>query len=157
MVGEEKKYDEKTGIIVWDIPYTSGQLEAVGLSEDDKALCRYAIVSSKQPYALTVEVEKKTIKKENGIAQLKVHVVDKEGIPVMLSDNEVTCSITGPAILLGLEAGNNKDMTDYTDSKQRVFQGKILAYIQATGKAGLVTVKFTSPWLEPIETTLEVK
>ena len=84
-------------------------------------------------------------------------MVDEEGFPVMLSDNEVTCSITGPAILLGLEAGNNGDMTDYTDTKQRVFQGKISAYLQATGKTGLVTVKFTSPWLKPIETTLEVE
>ena len=157
VVGEEKKYDEKTGIIVWDVPYKSGKLEAIGFSEDDKELSSYAIVSSKQPYALTVEVEKKTIKKDKGVAQLKVQVVDEEGFPVMLSDNEVTCSITGPAILLGLEAGNNSDMTDYTDTKQRVFQGKISAYLQATGKTGLVTVKFTSPWLKPIETTLEVE
>jgi hypothetical protein len=75
----------------------------------------------------------------------------------MHSDDEVTCSISGPGKLLGLEAGNNSDMTDYTDNKQRVFHGKILAYIQATGKTGTINVEFTSPWLKPMSVTLEVK
>src|SRR5690606_10610061 len=131
----------------WDIPFKSGKLEAVGLSNDDKEISRYAIVTSKQPYELAVKVENNIINKDKGVAQLIIQVIDENGVPVMLSDNEVTCSITGPAILLGLEAGNNTDMTDYTDNKQRVFHGKISAYIQATGEIGLVKVKFTSPWL----------
>ena len=48
-------------------------------------------------------------------------------------------------------------MTDYTDNIQRVLHGHILAYIEATGTAGTVTVKFTSPWLKPVETTITVK
>ncbi|WP_339884089.1 sugar-binding domain-containing protein [Polaribacter vadi] len=157
IVGDEKKYNEKKGIIFWDIPFKSGILEAVGLSNDGKAISRHAIVSSKQPNGLTIKVENSIINKDKGVAQLIIQVIDENGVPIMLSDNEVTCSITGPAILLGLEAGNNTDMTDYTDNKQRVFHGKISAYIQATGKTGLVDVKFTSPWLKSIETTLEVK
>ena len=157
IVGEEKKYNEKNGIIYWDIPFKSGKLEAVGLSDDGKEISRHAIVSSKEPNSLTVKVENNIINKDKGVAQLIIQVIDENGVPVMLSDNEVTCSITGPAILLGLEAGNNADMTDYTDNKQRVFHGKISAYIQATGKTGLVEVNFTSPWLKSIETTLEVK
>ncbi|SFZ94072.1 protein of unknown function [Flaviramulus basaltis] len=157
IVGEEKEYNEKNGIIYWDIPFKSGKLEAVGLTNDDKEISRHAIVSSKQPYELTVKVENNTINKDKGVAQLIIQVIDENGAPVMLSDNEVTCSITGPAVLLGLESGNNTDMTDYTDNKQRGFHGKISAYIQATGKMGLVEVKFTSPWLKSIKTALEVK
>ncbi len=157
LVGEEKNYNEKTGIVYWDIPFKPGKLEAVGLSDDGKELSRYAIVSSKQPYALTVKVENNILNKDKGVAQLRVQVIDENGVPVMLSDNDVTCSITGPAILLGLEAGNNEDMTDYTNNKQRVFHGKISAYIQAIGKTGIVKVKFTSPWLKPIEAVLELK
>ena len=91
------------------------------------------------------------------MAQVLLQVVDENGVPVMLSDNEVTCTVSGPGKLLGLEAGNNSDMTDYTDNIQRVLHGHILAYIEATGTAGTVTVKFTSPWLKPVETTITVK
>ena len=48
-------------------------------------------------------------------------------------------------------------MTDYTDNVHRVFHGRILAYIQSTGDAGVVNVKFTSPWLKSAEVSFEVK
>lgn len=157
IVGTEKPYDEKTGIIFWDIPFKSGKLEAVGLDKNNNIVSRYAITASKQPKAITVSVENKVINKDKGVVQLMVQVVDENGVPVTLSDNEITCTISGPATLLGLEAGNNSDMTDYTDNVQRVFHGKISAYIQAKNEAGTVTVKFTSPWLKTTEITLEVK
>lgn len=157
IIGEEKKYNSETGIISWDIPYQLGKLEAIGINDDGREVSRYTISSSKRPYALTVKVEENIINKDKGVVQLMVEVVDENGVPVMHSDDEITCSISGPGKLLGLEAGNNSDMTDYTDNKQRVFHGKILAYIQATGKTGTINVEFTSPWLKPMGVTLEVK
>jgi len=157
VVGEAKAYDEKTGIIYWDIPFASGKLEAVGLSKDDKEVSRYAISTTQQPVELTIADKNITITKDKGVAKIMVQVKDQNGLPVMLSDNEVTCTISGPGVLLGLEAGNNSDMTDYTDNIQRVFHGHIAAYIQATGEAQPIKVTFTSQWLKPIEVTINVK
>lgn len=155
--GPAKDYDDHTGIIFWDIPYQDGKLEVVGLDKNNHEVARYAIQSSKQPYALTISSAGKEISKDRGLAQVVVQVVDEDGIPVMLSDNEVTCHLAGPAKLLGLEASNNEDMSDYTDQVHRVYHGRILAYIQATGEEGQVKVRFTSPWLKPVETTIDVK
>jgi hypothetical protein len=83
-----------------------------------------------------------------------VQVVDAEGIPVMLSDDEITCTVEGPAKLLGLEAGNNRDMGDYTDNVQRAYHGHLLAYIQTTGEKGTVKISFTAPWLKAAELTI---
>ena len=157
VVGEAKAYDEKTGIIYWDIPFASGKLEAIGLSKDDKEVSRYAISTTQQPVELTIADKNITITKDKGVAKIMVQVKDQNGLPVMLSDNEVTCTISGPGVLLGLEAGNNSDMTDYTDNVQRVFHGHIAAYIQATGEAQPIKVTFTSQWLKPVEVTINVK
>jgi beta-galactosidase len=157
VVGEAKAYDEKTGIIYWDIPFTSGKLEAIGLSKDDKEVSRYAISTTQQPVELTIADKNITISKDKGVAKIMVQVKDQNGLPVMLSDNEVTCTISGPGVLLGLEAGNNSDMTDYTDNVQRVYHGHIAAYIQATGEAQPIKVTFTSQWLKPVEVTINVK
>lgn len=157
IVGETKDYDDNTGIIYWDIPYQAGKLEAVGLDKNGSEVSRYAIQSSNQPYALTIQQSETSISKDKGLAQIVVQVVDEHGIPVMLSDNEITCQISGPAKLLGLEASNNEDMSDYTDNKQRVFHGHILAYIQANGTEGQIRVRFTSPWLKPVETVINIK
>lgn len=157
IVGEEKKYDEKTGIVYWDVPFKSGKLEVIGLSNDDKIVSRYSILSSHQPYALVINDENLTIEKQKGVARIVVQVVDEKGFPVMLSDNEITCTVSGSAVLLGLEAGNNSDMTDYTDSIQRVFHGHLVAYVQATGENEPITVKFKSNWLKPAEVSVKVK
>ena len=157
VVGQEKNYDEKTGIIYWDIPYVSGKLEAIGLSNDNKIVSRYSIVSSQQPYALVVNEKNITVNKDNGVAKVIVQVLDEKGLPVILSDNEITCTISGSGTLLGLEAGNNTDMGDYTDNVQRAFHGHLVAYVQADGGNEPITVKFTSTWLKSAEVTIQVK
>ncbi|PJJ07312.1 beta-galactosidase/beta-glucuronidase [Flavobacterium sp. 1] len=156
VVGEEKNYDEKTGVIYWDIPFAPGKLEAIGLSNDNKIESRYSIVSSQQPYALVINDKNITVNKD-GVAKVIVQVLDEKGLPVMLSDNEITCTISGSGTLLGLEAGNNSDMGDYTDNVQRAFHGHLVAYIQATEGSEPIKVKFTSTWLKPTEVSIQVK
>ncbi len=147
-VGATKDYDDTTGVIWWDVPYASGTLKVVGMDATGNRISGYTIRSSERPYALTATVDSSGAAKDNGLAQIIVQVVDENGIPVMLSDDEVTCAIDGPAKLQGLEAGNNSDMGNYRDNVQRVFHGRLLAYIQPTGGVGTITVKFTAPWLK---------
>ena len=157
-VGEAKPYDEKIGIMYWDIPFAAGKLEVIGLNNDNKEVSRYVITSTQQPTELTIADTNITIAKDKGVAKIMVQVKDQNGLPVMLSDNEVTCTITGPGTLLGLEAGNNSDMTDYTDNIQRVYHGHIAAYIQSNGNSSEpIKVTFTSQWLKPVEVTINVK
>jgi len=155
-VGEIKEYDTATGIIYWDIPYQKGKLEVIGLDQDNNETSRYSILSSEAPSALTIVAGEKEIQKDKGLAQIVIQVVDKNGVPVMISDNEITCRIIGPGKLLGLEASNNQDMGDYTDNKQRAYHGRLLAYVQTTGKQGELKVLFSSPWLKSVEATLKV-
>lgn len=157
LVGEVKDYDDNTGIIYWDIPYAAGRLEVVGLDKQGKEISRDAIQSSKQPYALKVVSVDASISKDRGLAEVILQVVDQNGVPVLISDNEVTCHVAGPGRLLGLEASNNSDMGDYTDNVQRVFHGHLLAYIQATGANGEINIKFSSPWLKGAQTKIITK
>jgi hypothetical protein len=154
-VGGTKDYDDSTGVIWWDIPYAAGTLEVVGMDVAGNKTCSYAIRSSERPHALTAAVEDNSIVNGRGLVQISVQVVDEQGIPVMLAADEVTCTIEGSAKLLGLEASNNQDMTNYRDNVHRVYNGRILAYVQATGEPGDITVKFTAPWLKPVEVKIK--
>ena len=156
IIGEEKLYDSKTGIISWEIPFQPGKLEAVGINNLNQEISRYSITTSDRPYALKVVNKNNVVSSDKGVTQIMIEVVDQNGIPVVMADNEITCKISGPAKLLGLEAGNNSDMTDYNDNKQRVYRGKISAFIQATGKNHPIKVEFASPWLKSTEVTIEV-
>jgi hypothetical protein len=155
-IGKLQDYNDKTGIIYWDIPYQDGRLEVVGYG-DSGEMCRYAIQTSGRPYAVTATTDKRQLKKENDVAHVTLQIVDENGIPVVLADDEITCTIEGPARLLGLEASNNSDMGNYRDNQQRTFLGRLLAYIQTTGEAGEINVKFTAPWLKATEVRLQAE
>jgi beta-galactosidase len=150
VVGPTKDYDQKTGIIYWDIPYAAGKLELVGMDTKGNETIRHQLQSSKRPHAIKVLQGEQLQVKADGIAQIELQLIDEDGIPVVTADDEITCEISGNARLLGMEAGNNSDVGDYTDNKQRAFHGKMIVYIQAKGKGSdEVMVRFSAPWLKP--------
>lgn len=156
-VGQMKPYDDKSGIIYWDIPYQDGELRAEGCDATGKVLSSYAIKTSGRPYALRATVDEEVLSPDKATAHVTIEVVDEQGTIVKLGDNDVTCQIEGPARLLGLEGSNNGDMSDYTDNHHRAFHGRLLAYIQTTGEKGEIRVKLTSPLLKGTEVVLKVE
>ena len=156
VIGNMKPYDEKSGIIYWDIPYQAGELKAEGCDTNGNIASSYSIQSSGRPYALRVSADRTTLSCDRATAHLIVEIVDENGTIVKLGDNDITCTIEGPARLLGLEGSNNSDMSDYTDNHHRAFHGRLLTYIQSTGEKGQVRVKFTSPLLQGTEVLLNV-
>lgn len=157
IVDEMKPYDSKTGIVYWDVPYTDGELIAEGCDAEGNILSSYSVRTSGRPYALKVSTDKTVLGKDRRVAHVTVEVVDENGVVVKLADNNVTCTVEGPARLLGLEGSNNTDMSSYTDNVHRVFHGRLLAYIETTGETGEVKVKLTSPLLKGSEVILKVE
>jgi beta-galactosidase len=115
------------------------------------------IRTSGRSQTITATPDKNVLSGNKDLAQIVVQIVDSKGIPVILADDEVTCTISGPARLLGLESASNTDMTNYRDNVQRVFNGRILAYIQSTGEAGNVEITFSAPWLESAKVAITIK
>lgn len=156
MIGQEKEYDDATGIKYWDIPFKPGKLEVEGF-KNGVASARYEIETSKRPHAITAVAWNSTIASDRGVAQIEIQIVDENGIPVFHADDEITVSLAGPVRLLGLEASNHRDMGDYTTNRLRVHQGTMIAYVQATGESGTASVSLDATWLEgtTIELTVE--
>ena len=157
VVGDMKHYDEKSGIIYWDIPYQAGELKAEGCDTNGNIVSSYSIQSSGRPYALRVSADRTTLSYDRATVHLIVEIIDENGTIVKLGDNDITCTIEGPAHLLGLEGSDNRDMSDYTDNHHRAFHGRLLTYVQTTGEKGQVRVKFTSPLLQGTEVLLNVE
>lgn len=157
-IGEKQKFDDETGILVWDLPFSPGILRAIGRSKGE-VVVESTLATSDRPYAIqaTVYGDKSDISAQRGLAQIELQIVDQQGLPVFLADNEVVCEVSGPVKLLALEASNPRDMGDYTNNRLRVFNGRMIAYIESTGESGSAEVRFSSDWLEPAVVHLEVK
>jgi hypothetical protein len=154
-VGEKQSRNRDTGILYWDLPFKAGKLEAVG-SNADKEAARYAIETCKRPHTIQARIVNRIAASSKGVAQIEIQIVDEDGKAVFNADDEITCLASGPVKLLGLEASNPTDMGDYTDNKQRVYRGKMIAYIQSTGVKGKARIQFTSPWLNDVVVELDV-
>jgi hypothetical protein len=152
--GFPKDNDDNAGIISWDIPFKPGKLEVVGL-KDGKEVARHLIETSGRSQVIIATPDKKIRSGNKDIAQVVIQIVDNQGIHVMMADDEVTCTISGPARLLGLESASNTDMTNFRDNVQRVFNGRMLAYVQSTGDTGNVEITFSAPWLDSAKVTLK--
>ncbi len=146
-VGDIKDYDDNTGMLFWDIPFKPGVLTVKGYDNNNQVICENTLKTSKQPSVIQLQVYKPEISKNRGVAQVEISLLDEDGVPAILADNLLTCLVDGPGKLLGLEAGDNNDTGNYQDNIQRVYHGRMIAYIEATGE-GEIKVSFSSPWLK---------
>lgn len=149
-IGDVKEYDDETGIIHWDVDYVPGTLTAEGLDANGNVESSYTIQTSGRPYAIKAVIEDKG----EEVAHVRIEVVDEDGVLVKLADNEITCWVTGGK-LLGLENSDNADMTDHRDNRQRVYRGKLLAYVRLSEDGSQAILRFSSPLLKGAQ--LEIK
>ncbi len=156
-VGEEKKFDGDTYSASWTLPFEAGTLVAEGLDENRNVVAKWELKTSGRPHAIEAVADKTEISKERGVAQIELQIVDEQGNPVFIADNEIMCFARGGVELLGLESGSNSDMTDNKTHRKRVHNGRMVAYVRATGKPGTGKVTFSSPWLESKEVSIVVK
>jgi len=53
-----------------------------------------------------------------------------------------------------MESASNNEMTNYRNNVHRVYNGKMLDYIQTTGEKGRIEVTLSAPWLKPAKVSL---
>jgi hypothetical protein len=145
-IGAEKSRDDETGVIVWDVVYKPGRLEVHGLNNGEK-ITSDVIETTGRPYAIeAARWDEKPVKKGD-VVQVEISILDESNRFVYLADNELTCHVEGPGKLMGLEASDPHDMGNYNDNRQRVYRGRMIAYIKAE-ETGRIKASFSSPWLK---------
>lgn len=149
-LGYAKPYDETTGIIFWDIPFSPGELTVVGFDGEGNEQAQYSIVTTGAPERLTVTVEDAT--GGAGIRHIVVDAVDAEGNRVKDYNGLIECTVEGDAVLLGLENSDNNDTRGFVDDSRTAYQGRVLAYVRKGH--GQATVTFSAAGLHPIDIKL---
>jgi beta-galactosidase len=71
------------------------------------------------------------------------------------ADAEVQFELTGPAKIIGIGNGDLSNSENCQADTHRAFQGCGLAILQATGISGKITLKASTPGLEPASVILE--
>jgi len=155
-LGIKKMADFQNRTITWDIPFERGTLKAIARTSG-KELASYELKTTGVAASLIANCDVQTLKNNKmDLANINVTVCDDAGNIVYSALNEITCEITGPVRLLGMEDSNPRNINDYKDNKQNAFHGKIWIYIQSLDKPGKATIKLSSPDLQGATVELDV-
>ncbi|MCU0455143.1 MAG: DUF4982 domain-containing protein [Bacteroidales bacterium] len=146
-LGSRKMSDFQNRTITWEIPFEKGTLRAVARNKGTEA-AKYEIKTTSTPAVIAAACNETVLKADRkDISHIRVTICDENGSTVYNAANEIMCEVTGPARVIGMEDSNPSNLEDYKDNRQHAFHGKLLVYLQSTGKTGKVEVKLTSPGL----------
>lgn len=141
-VGEPRKYDPETGIIFWDVPYAPGEVTVEAMDTQGGVTAINSVKTYGKGTDLRIVAEAGD--GDENVSHLLIDAVDRNGNIAGDCEEQVSVSVSGPARLLGLENGNNEDTTLATSSEKRLFEGRMVGYVQRTGK-GKIKITITSP------------
>lgn len=133
----------------WDIPFESGNMEAVGYINDKEA-CRFKVQSAGKPTKIKAAIDVDSLQ-ANGrdIAHIEITFEDENGIQNPIASNLVSIEIEGSAELIGIDNGNPNCHGSFKGNTKTAFNGKLLGIIRAKKDKGEITIKVSSDALEP--------
>lgn len=139
----------------WKVPYHRGEIRAVGYNENGEKVCEQIRRTPGDPAKIILTPDK-TVLFANGEDMIFVEVsaADIDGNPVDNARNRINVKLEGAGRLMGLDNGDSTDYEEYKTSSRKLFSGKLLIMIAATGEAGNITLKVSSPHLPDEALTL---
>ncbi|MDP4205891.1 MAG: glycoside hydrolase family 2 TIM barrel-domain containing protein [Bacteroidota bacterium] len=155
-LGSKKMADFPQRVITWDMPFEKGILKAIAKT-NGKEVAAYELKTVGAPVQLLALSDVKSLKADKqDVAHIEVAFADQNGNPVYEKNGIVTCDVSGPVRLLGIEDANPENVENYKTNKRTSYKGKVLVYVQSLEKAGVATVKLSSPGLKPVTVVLTV-
>lgn len=140
-----------------DVPFEPGTIKATGYNAGSPD-CWDQRKTAGDPARIQLEVmtDPNGMKADRvDVALVTATVVDKDGIPHPLADNDITFAVEGPGNYRGGANMTIPATTGKTTLKAEA--GKIRVSVRSTDKPGTVTVTATSPGLESGKVQFEVQ
>jgi beta-galactosidase len=147
-LGTKKLTDFKNRVISWTVPFEKGNLKAIARINGSE-VASYELKTTGTPSVIIAHADNSALKADReDIARVFVTLTDDAGNIVYNAENEISCTISGPVRIIGMEDANPRNTEDYKDNKQKAFHGRLLVYIQSLDKEGKAEIKFGSPGLK---------
>jgi beta-galactosidase len=156
-VGLKRLPDMVNGVLSWDVPYQPGTLKAVG-SKDGSAICEHTLKTAGPASRIELRPDVTELRADGkDICHLEFCIMDAQGVRVPDAGHEVIFEVDGPAEIIGIGNGDLNNTEDCKDRTHKAYRGQGLAILQAATVSGKVSVKVTSPGLEPATADLITK
>ena len=138
--GIKQLKDCPEGYLTWILPFTEGELKAVGRNEkQDKVTNVLSTVGSASNIRL-VSIDECLKADGKDITHVIAEITDSKGQLVSSAQDEIHVVVEGGGSLLGLENGNLRDTTPYSNHFRTAYNGRLLIYIESARCEGTIKV-----------------
>ncbi len=140
----------------YSLPYEKGVLRAIAYDESGRGIASEEKRSFGNSKKIVIYPEN-TVAWADGLDLLflEIGTVDEEQNPVENACDRVEVTVEGAGRLVGLDNGDSTDYDQYKGISRRLFNGKLLAIVQAAGEPGDICIKVTGRNLIPAEMTCQ--
>lgn len=133
----------------WSVPYRAGELKVVGYT-GKKQVNTAILRTAAEPVQIVMSADRNVIKADDqDLSYITVELVDDNGIRNPKAENPVKFEIEGPGKIIGTGNANPASLESYLAPERKAWQGRCLIIIKSDYVKGKITLKATSPGLNP--------
>ncbi len=144
----QKSLSDKTSLTArFEVPYTSGELKAIGIT-DGKVIATRTLKTAGEPSSLFLIADRNQINADrNDLAYVSVEVRDKDGNLVPNASIKVKLTVSGDGELIASGNAAPNDMESFRKPECTTYNGMCLAIIRPSAKAGTIKLSAESEGL----------
>ncbi|MBC7626814.1 glycoside hydrolase family 2 TIM barrel-domain containing protein, partial [Ferruginibacter sp.] len=133
----KKNTDRSTKFMaVWQVPYTKGELKAVGYDAKNKLVNSAVLSTAELPVQIKITADKKMIKANNqDLSYITIELLDAKGNRNPLAENGMKFKVEGDATIVGVGNANPRSIESYQSPQRKAWQGRCMVILKA-GKTG---------------------
>ncbi|NMB72654.1 MAG: DUF4982 domain-containing protein, partial [Bacteroidales bacterium] len=133
--------------LMWRVAWEPGTVKAIARTGGKEVLTK-EIHTAGKPARILLEPDRTRMKADGkDLSFVKVSILDAEGNVVPFADNLVKFQVIGEGKLRATDNGNPISMESFQAAERKAFHGLCLAVVQASSKAGKITLKASSDGL----------
>jgi beta-galactosidase len=141
----------------FDVPFTPGELKAVGLIQG-KAVAEKILRTSGAPRKLKLIVDREKIRADrNDLSYVTVEVVDADGKRVPNAEVPVRFSVTGAGELAAQGSSSPNTPASFRAPLRKTFEGRCLAILRPSGRPGRIQLRAEADGLESSQITVTTR
>ena len=130
IVGESETNSNTQFKAVFSVPYSPGQLKAVGL-QNGKEVESKILKTAGKAAKIVLKADRNKIKADGqDLSYVTLEIVDEFGTVLPNTDFKIQFSVTGSGTIIGTDNANIKDTNSYASSTRMTWKGKALAIIK---------------------------
>ena len=142
-------YPDKNFCATFTVPYKPGKLVADAVIEHGRLMIHQELETTGKPTSLRMTADRTYINADGSdLAYVTIELMDEKG-HVITTDSETAVSIkvTGEGTLLASGNASPTDMQSFRSTTPRLFEGRALAIVKSSRKAGTITLTVSSQGL----------